>query len=967
MYTFFIYDNFCQHDFNYTYIKLVNQAVIIVIICYIITDIDSIIICASQNQLNINTIMDYTGQPKLNRNQKQFLLAVERGDFATVRSLLKLPRSDMAIDCMDSLGRTALLIAIDNENIHMVRLLTLSGIKIGDALLHAINENFVEAVELLLDLEQSSHKQGQLYSWQRDREHSIFSSDITPLILAAHKNNFEIIKILLDRKVSPIPAPHDPRCDCNKCRMARAEDCLNHSRSRINAFRALASPSLIALSSIDPLLTAFKLSLKLENLSILEPEYVGDYLELRRQCQSFATALLDHTRTSRELQTLLNYSDHNDYHSTLDTTNYTDTHPDIHNYSCNAALQKNINDPNKLNDDGLVTAASLPSIDSVTGRVESYHSHMRLARLMLAIKCKQKAFCAHPNVQQLLASMWYENLPGFRSKNCLSQAIQIVFIGAMFPIYSLAYLIAPKSQMGRYIKKPFIKFICHSASYITFLITLTALGAAPTINTYIYIEVVIYFWVLGLVWAEWKQIRAQRLDYYKANMWNTLDSVANSFYLAAISLRLIAHLQQDENSTKLAREHWPPYDPKLLSEGLFAAASIFSALKLVYIFQVNPYLGPLQISLGRMIIDILKFAWIYVLVLFAFACGMNQLLWYYADLEHHQCLSSITTQLDYVTSTTQMSTETAAVNLTRKATTDDPMPIIDPMSDQSCKVWRKFSNVFESSQTLFWATFGLVDLENFDLIGIKQYTRFWALLMFGIYCFINVIVVLNLLIAMMNHSYEKISGKSDVEWKFARTSLWMSYFDTGSTVPPPFNIVPSIKSFQTGFKFAGRLVLALFKSYQSKTASSPPEFDKINHCRLELKTSANNYADNDKSTGATSYSGLKSSAPEEPTTGPSSVYGCGHWWGHREFDCVDEETTIGGTTTKVHYCDRKRCRKGLCQMEHSRRYQHVIKTLISRYIIKEQRSLLKNRELTEDDCHEIKQEVSALRYEIKKL
>ena len=34
----------------------------------------------------------------------------------------------------------------------------------------------------------------------------------------------------------------------------------------------------------------------------------------------------------------------------------------------------------------------------------------------------------------------------------------------------------------------------------------------------------------------------------------------------------------------------------VLIQGLFAAANIFSSLKLVYIFSVNPYLGPLQVS-----------------------------------------------------------------------------------------------------------------------------------------------------------------------------------------------------------------------------------------------------------------------------------------------------------------------------------------------------------------------------------
>jgi len=46
-------------------------------------------------------------------------------------------------------------------------------------------------------------------------------------------------------------------------------------------------------------------------------------------------------------------------------------------------------------------------------------------------------------------------------------------------------------------------------------------------------------------------------------------------------------------------------------------------MKLVNIFSVNPHLGPLQISLGRMIIDIIKFFFIYTLVLFAFGCGKS--------------------------------------------------------------------------------------------------------------------------------------------------------------------------------------------------------------------------------------------------------------------------------------------------------------------------------------------------------
>lgn len=75
-------------------------------------------------------------------------------------------------------------------------------------------------------------------------------------------------------------------------------------------------------------------------------------------------------------------------------------------------------------------------------------------------------------------------------------------------------------------------------------------------------------------------------------------------------------------------------------------------------------------------------------------------------------------------------------------------------------------SLFETTQTLFWAVFGLVDLDNFELAGIKSFTRFWGMLMFGTYSVINIVVLLNLLIATMNHSYQLISVSQPQQFCF---------------------------------------------------------------------------------------------------------------------------------------------------------------------------------------------------------
>lgn len=44
------------------------------------------------------------------------------------------------------------------------------------------------------------------------------------------------------------------------------------------------------------------------------------------------------------------------------------------------------------------------------------------------------------------------------------------------------------------------------------------------------------------------------------------------------------------------------------------------------------------------------------------------------------------------------------------------------------------------------------------------------------------------------HLFPPSQDHADQEWKFARSKLWMSYFDPGSTLPAPFNLIISPKA-----------------------------------------------------------------------------------------------------------------------------------------------------------------------------
>nr|CFW94256.1 Eka-Trpl2 protein [Euperipatoides kanangrensis] len=124
-------------------------------------------------------------------------------------------------------------------------------------------------------------------------------------------------------------------------------------------------------------------------------------------------------------------------------------------------------------------------------------------------------------------------------------------------------------------RKPFIKFICHSASYVAFLILLILAsqrieslininssdgsssgpknerrGPPPTV-----IEWMIMTWIAGLVWTEIKQLWDDGLYEYVHDMWNVLDFITNSLYIATIGLRVVAYLQvQKEISENKLRD-----------------------------------------------------------------------------------------------------------------------------------------------------------------------------------------------------------------------------------------------------------------------------------------------------------------------------------------------------------------------------------------------------------------------------
>lgn len=65
--------------------------------------------------------------------------------------------------------------------------------------------------------------------------------------------------------------------------------------------------------------------------------------------------------------------------------------------------------------------------------------------------------------------------------------------------------------------------------------------------------------------------------------------------------------------------------------------------------------------------------------------------------------------------------------------------------------------LFETLQSLFWSIFGLISLYVTQVKPDHEFTEFVGTTMFGTYNIISLVVLLNMLIAMMNNSYQHIA------------------------------------------------------------------------------------------------------------------------------------------------------------------------------------------------------------------
>lgn len=315
-----------------------------------------------------------------------------------------------------------------------------------------------------------------------------------------------------------------------------------------------------------------------------------------------------------------------------------------------------------------------------------------------------------------------------------------LFLIALFcpPIW--IYLSLPFKNRYQYI--PIIKFICRLISHLYLLMLFILTTVMPWSFSYNNLlpnvfEWMLLIWVIGLLLSEITSTRERR-----GLGW--IPSIVVVMTFVAVIIHLIAIAYDDEHRKNLIFSR----------NQILAFGMVMCVVQLLQFLSIHHLFGPWSVIIGHLVVDVLRFLVIMLLFVFGFALQLAAVFKPLEEKDDGYTLKSVDT------------------------------------------------GIVSIIELLFFALFGLTSQKDVTYSSgqFPGATIGIAKAVFGVYNVLCMIVLINLLIAMMSDTYQRIQERSDVEWKFGRAKL-IRTMEVEVSQPSPINI----------FTYMVNLVRILFK------------------------------------------------------------------------------------------------------------------------------------------------------------
>ncbi|XP_076858615.1 transient receptor potential cation channel subfamily M member 2 isoform X2 [Brachyhypopomus gauderio] len=406
--------------------------------------------------------------------------------------------------------------------------------------------------------------------------------------------------------------------------------------------------------------------------------------------------------------------------------------------------------------------------------------------LRLALGADNKSFIAHPGVQALLTKVWcgelavenpywkvllsmlffpliFTGFVAFRHDEAIRREAEKtveekMVLDSVTNIWSGARVkhhisdrsgkrLQPLNYWTRLVSlysSPQVKFYWNIASYFGFLWLFAVVLMMDFQSSPSWRELLIYVWLTSLVFEEIRQLffdsdgfqLGRKAKMYIKDLWNILDVLSISLFIIGLTLRL----QASDNLFYVGKV-------------ILCIDFIIFCLRLMAIFTISRTLGPKIIIVRRMMLDL--FFFLFLLSIWVVAYGVStqgiliqneqRLDWILRGAVYQPYLiifGTLQTSID----NTQFNMDSCTVNAT------------DPMKPK-CPVL------------------------NGD--NTPSFPDWLTIIMMCVYLLFANILLLNLLIAIFNYTFQQVQDHTDTFWKLQRYDLIKEYYSRPA-LPPPF-------------------------------------------------------------------------------------------------------------------------------------------------------------------------------------
>uniref|UniRef100_A0A8C4L049 Transient receptor potential cation channel subfamily M member 2 n=1 Tax=Equus asinus asinus TaxID=83772 RepID=A0A8C4L049_EQUAS len=375
--------------------------------------------------------------------------------------------------------------------------------------------------------------------------------------------------------------------------------------------------------------------------------------------------------------------------------------------------------------------------------------------LQLALEAKDMKFVSHGGIQAFLTKVWWGHL-------CVDNGLwRVILCMLAFPLLytDLTSFRERRLQAVRglpriraFFTAPVVIFHLNILWYFVFLCLFAYVLMVDFQTTPSCCEYLLYFWLFSLVCEELRQLfydpagcgLRKTVFMYFSDFWNKLDIAAILLFIAGLTCRLI---------------------PALLYSGrvILSLDFIMFCLRLMHIFTISKTLGPKIIIMKRMMKDVFFFLFLLAVWVVSFGVAKQAILihnesrvdWIFRGVVYQSYLTifgEIPAYIDGV----NFSLDHCSPNGT------DPYKPKCPESDATRQA--------------------------------PAFPQWLTVILLCLYLLFANILLLNLLIAMFNYTFQQVQEHTDQIWKFQRHDLIEEYHSR-PPAPPPFILLSHLHLF----------------------------------------------------------------------------------------------------------------------------------------------------------------------------